>query len=83
MLLFEAMVVTLAGMSRMPVRQIGKLLGINDQRLWRSLGALVEAAYAKADMSGVTAVGVDAEAGPRFSRDALGERMVEVLAGVA
>jgi transposase len=58
-LLFEAMVVTLAGMSRMPVRQIGKLLGVSDQRLWRSLGALVEAAYAKAGMSGVDAVGVD------------------------
>lgn len=58
-LLFEAIVVTLAGMSRMPVRQIGKLLGVSDKRLWRSLGALVEAAYAKADMSAVDAVGVD------------------------
>lgn len=58
-LLFEAMVVTLAGMSRMPVRRIGALLGVNDARLWRSLGALVDAAYAKADMSKVTAVGID------------------------
>lgn len=58
-LLFEAMVVTLAGMSRMPMRQIGALLGVNDSRLWRSLGALVDAAYAKADMSGVSSVGVD------------------------
>lgn len=58
-LLFEAMVVTLAGMSRMPVRQIAALLGVSDGRLWRSLGALVDAAYAKADMSAVDAVGVD------------------------
>ncbi len=58
-LLFEAMVVTLAGMSRMPVRRIAKLLGVSDQRLWRSLGALVDAAYAKADMRGVDAVGID------------------------
>ena len=58
-LLFEAMVVTLAGMSRMPVRQIGALLGVNDARLWRSLGALVDAAYAKADMSGVKTIGID------------------------
>jgi transposase len=58
-LLFEAMVVTLAGMSRMPVRQIGALLGVNEARLWRSLGALVDAAYAKADMRGVVAVGID------------------------
>lgn len=58
-LLFEAMVVTLAGMSRMPVRRIGALLGVSDARLWRSLGALVEAAYAQADMRGVDAIGID------------------------
>ncbi len=58
-LLFEAMVVTLAGMSRMPVRQIGVLLGVTDARLWRSLGVLVDAAYAKADMRGVNAIGID------------------------
>lgn len=58
-LLFEAMVVTLAGMSRMPMRQIGALLGVNDARLWRSLEALVDAAYGQADMAGVTSVGVD------------------------
>ncbi len=58
-LLFEAMVVTLAGLSRMPVRQIGALLGVNDARLWRSLGVLVDAAYAKADMCGVKAIGID------------------------
>jgi len=33
-LLFEAMVVTLAGMSRMSVRQVGAWLGVNDARLW-------------------------------------------------
>ncbi len=58
-LLFEAMVVTLVRMSRMPVRQIGALLGVSDGRLWRSLNALVDDAYAQADMSQVTAVGVD------------------------
>lgn len=58
-LLFEAMVVTLAGLSRMPVRRIAALLGVSDARLWRSLGALVDAAYAQADMAGVEAVGID------------------------
>ena len=58
-LLFEAMVVTLAGMSKMPVRQIGALLGVTSGRLWRSLRALVEDAYAGADMSGVHAIGLD------------------------
>lgn len=58
-LLFEAMVVTLASMSRMPVRKIGQLLGVGDARVWRSLAALTEQAYAQADMSTVTAVGVD------------------------
>jgi len=58
-LLFEALVVALAGMSRMSVLQIGALLGVSDDRLWRSLGALVEAAYAKADMRAVVAVGID------------------------
>ena len=58
-LLFEAMVVTLARMSRMPVRQIGALLGVSDGRLWRALNALVDQAYAQADMRCVKAVGVD------------------------
>ena len=58
-LLSEALVVTLAGMSRMPVRRVAKLLGVSDGRLWRSLGARVDDAWAKADMSGVDAVGVD------------------------
>ena len=58
-LLFEAMVVTLAGMSRMPVRRVAKLLGVSDGRLWRSLGALVDDAYAEADMAKVDAVGID------------------------
>lgn len=51
--------VTLAGMSRMPVRQIGALLGVNPERLWRSLGALVDEACAKVDMSEVKSVGID------------------------
>jgi transposase len=58
-LLFEAMIVTLAGMSKLPVRQIGALLGVSEGRLWRSLGALVEQAHAQADMSEVKAVGID------------------------
>lgn len=58
-LLFEAMVVTLAGMSKLPVRQIGALLGVTEGRLWRALGALVDAAYAQADMRGVKAIGID------------------------
>nr|WP_272889270.1 transposase [Stutzerimonas stutzeri] len=58
-LLFEAMLVTLAGMSKLPVRQIGALLGVSPGRLWRSLGALVEQAYAQADMSGVKGMGID------------------------
>lgn len=58
-LLFEALVVTLVRMSRMPVRQVGKLLGVSGDRLWRSLHALVETTYAKADMRGVEAVGID------------------------
>ena len=58
-LLFEAMVVTLAGMSRMPVRKIAQLLGVTDGRLWRSLKALVDDAHATADFSGVKSVGID------------------------
>src|SRR5690606_18508704 len=41
------------------VRRIGELLGVRDGRLWRSLRALVETTYAEADMSQVTAVGID------------------------
>lgn len=58
-LLFEALVVTLVRMSGMPVRQVGALLGVTGPRLWRSLRALVERAYAEVEMSAVTAVGVD------------------------
>jgi transposase len=58
-LLFEAMIVTLAGMSKLPIRQIAALLGVSEGRLWRSLGALVDDAYVLADMSQVKAVGVD------------------------
>lgn len=58
-LLFEAMVVTLAGMSKLPVRQIGALLGVGEGRLWRSLGALVDQAHAQADMREVKAIGID------------------------
>ncbi len=54
-LLMEALVVTLVRMSGMPVRQIGALLGVTDQRLWRSLEALVDAARAEVSMAAVTA----------------------------
>ncbi len=58
-LLMEALVVTLVRMSGMPVRQVAALLGVTDQRLWRSLEALVDAARAEASMAAVTAVGID------------------------
>lgn len=58
-LLMEALVVTLVRMSGMPVRQVGALLGVTDQRLWRSLEALVDAARDEVSMAGVTAIGVD------------------------
>ena len=35
------------------------LLGVTDQRLWRSLEALVDAARAEVSMATVTAVGID------------------------
>ena len=57
--LFEAMVMTLADQSRMPVRQIAVLLKVSVARLWRALGALVDAAYATVDMAGVEALDID------------------------
>lgn len=54
--MFEAMLVTLVAMKRMPVRKIGQLLGVGDARLWSSLSALTEQANAQADMNTVPAV---------------------------
>jgi transposase len=56
-LLFEAMVVTLA--QQLPVRQVARLLGVSDARLWRPLKALVEAARTQADFAAVRQIGVD------------------------
>ena len=58
-LLFEALVVTLARMTRMPIRKIAELLGVSDARLWRSLRVLVDRAYQDVDMSQVDAIGID------------------------
>jgi transposase len=58
-LLMEALVVTLVRMSGMPVRQVAALLGVTDQRLWRSLEALVDAARETVSMAAVTAIGID------------------------
>ena len=58
-LLFEALVITLARMTRMPIRKIAELLGVTDGRLWRSLRVLVDRAYQDVDMSQVDAIGID------------------------
>jgi len=55
----EALVVTRVRMSGMPARQVGALLGVTDQRLWRSLEALVDAAREEVSMAEVMAIGVD------------------------
>jgi transposase len=54
---FEAFALLL--MREMPVAQAAETLGETDRRLWRMLLAHVECAYAEADFSQVTCVGVD------------------------
>ena len=54
---FEAFALVL--LREMPVAKAAATLGETDQRLWRMLGAHVERAYAEADFSQVTRVGVD------------------------
>jgi transposase len=54
---FEAMALLL--LREMPVATAAELLDETDTRLWRMIFAHVDAAYAKKDMSEVTAVGVD------------------------
>jgi transposase len=54
---FEAFALVL--LREMPVAKAAATLGETDQRLWRMVGVHVERAYAEADFSGVTRVGVD------------------------
>ena len=56
-LLFELLVLTLA--KSMPVRDIAKLTGEHDTRLWRIIQSYVGNARSTKDMSSVTAVGID------------------------
>jgi transposase len=55
--LMEALLVTLC--AAMPVAQVGALLGIGDDRIWRVLEYYVPHAREQADFSKVTDVGVD------------------------
>lgn len=54
---FEAFALLL--MREMPMSKVGEIVGETDTRLWRMLFRQVEAAYAEADFSTVSAVGVD------------------------
>ena len=56
-LLFEAMIMLLAG--QMPVREVARITGEEDTRLWRLIQRLVEAAHAQKDWSQVRAIAVD------------------------
>ncbi len=56
-LLFEALVVALA--RHLPVRQVGKLLGVNEARLWRPLKAIVDAAREQESFADASHIGVD------------------------
>jgi transposase len=65
-LMFEAMAMLLC--SQMPVADAAELLGEQDTRLWRMLCALVEAAQAGRDWSGVRRVLVDETSARRGHR---------------
>jgi len=54
---FEAFALLL--MAEMPMSKVGETVGETDTRLWRMLGRHVAAAYAEADFSFTTCVGVD------------------------
>jgi transposase len=56
-LLFEAMTMLLAG--QMPVREVARITGEEDTRLWRLIRRLVEAAHASKDWSQVRAIAID------------------------
>ena len=53
----EAMILELA--KKMPVLQVGKLLGENDKKLWRVIHHYVDEARSKEDFSDVLKIGVD------------------------
>ena len=53
----KALILQLA--SKMPVHQIGKLISVTDNRIWRLLKSYVSLARDAQDMSGVTQFGVD------------------------
>jgi len=57
-LLMEAFILALV-QSGMTPRQVGRLMGEHDTRIWRVVQEYVERARSKADFSGVRAVGVD------------------------
>ena len=57
-LLMEAFVLGLV-QHGMPVRQVARLVGENDTRLWRVLDHYVEQARAREDLSEVTTIGID------------------------
>jgi transposase len=61
--LMEALVVTLA--KSMTVREVARLLGVSDMRVWRTLDHYVDAAREKADYSTVTTIGLDETAARR------------------
>jgi transposase len=61
--LMEALLVTLC--KAMTVRQVARLLGVSDMRIWRTLDHYVEQARAQEDFSSVTAVGLDETAARR------------------
>jgi len=54
---FEAFALTL--MREMPVKKVGKIVGVSDMRLWRMLLAHVDAAHAKLEMDEVACIGAD------------------------
>lgn len=62
-LLFEALVMALV--REMPVAAVGRLVGEHDTRLWRIVKHYVREARARADYSGVRAVGLDETASRR------------------
>lgn len=62
-LLMEALLVTLC--QAMPVHQVAQLLGVSDQRLWRTLDHYVDQAREQEDFSAVDAVGLDETAARR------------------
>jgi transposase len=61
--LMEALIVTLC--KAMTVRQVARLLGVSDMRIWRILDHYVAQARAQEDFSKVTSVGLDETAARR------------------